>query len=107
MITVHEVAEHYGVSDAFMVRALAKIGLRQAKPETALPTPTVERFEAEFGNKIRAARPKPPPTFTAETDAAPTASRAVRKPTPHVMRVAHARVTGLYLPAVGAVSDTT
>lgn len=98
MMTVHEVAEHYGVSDAFMVRALAKIGFRHAKPETALPTPTVARFEAEFGNKIRAARPKPQPAFTAESDAAPTASRAVRKPTPHVMRVAHARVTGTRLP---------
>ena len=98
MMTAHEVAEHYGVSDAFMVRALAKIGFRHAKPETALPTPTVARFEAEFGNKIRAARPKPQPAFTAESDAAPTASRAVRKPTPHVMRVAHARVTGTRLP---------
>ncbi|MCX6401823.1 MAG: hypothetical protein NTX33_18070 [Propionibacteriales bacterium] len=94
MMTVHEVAERYGVSDAFMVRALDLIGFRDAEPGTALPEATVDRFEAVFGNKIRAARPAPDPEFRAESDAAPTAARAVRKPKPHVMRVAHAAVTG-------------
>ncbi len=90
-MSVHEVAEHYGVSDAFMVRALDKIGFRRAKSATPLPTATVTRSEATFGSKIRAAQPKPTPDFTAESDTAPTASRAICKPTtPHVMRISHA-----------------
>jgi hypothetical protein len=93
MMTVHEVAEHYGVSDGFMARALDHIGFRNAKPDTPLATPTITRFEAAWGEKIRAARPKPPSAFTAESDATPTASRAVRQPKPHVMRVAHSNVT--------------
>jgi hypothetical protein len=94
MKTVHEVAEHYGVSDAFMVRALERLGLTDATPETGLATAILTRFEAAFGAKIRANRPEPQPAFRAETDAAPTASRAVRQPKPHVMRVAHSAVTG-------------
>lgn len=94
MKTVREVAEHNVVSDAFMVRALDRIGFKNAKPETGLPTPTVTRFEATFGDKIRAARPKPPSAFTAESDATPTAARGIRQPKPHFMRVAHAVVTG-------------
>lgn len=77
-----------------MVRALDRIGFKNARPDAALPTPPLESFEAEFGEKIRASRPQPPPAFTAESDAAPPASRAVRRPQPHVMRVAHERVTG-------------
>lgn len=92
MMTVHEVAEHYGVSEAFMVCALDRVGFKNAKPGTAVPAPTITRFEAVFGDKIRAARPRPPAAFTAESDAEPTASRLVRKPKPHVMRVAHERV---------------
>lgn len=94
MMTVHEVAEHYGVSDAFMVRALGKIGFKSADPDTGVPTQTVARFEEAFGDRVREARPKPPPSFTAETDAVPTAACAARQPKPHVMRVAHASVTG-------------
>src|SRR5680860_1534359 len=94
MMTVHGVAERYGVSDAFMLRALDRIGFEDAGPSTGVPEPTVARFEATFGDKIRAARPKPAPTFAADSDAAPTAARAVRKPRRHVMRIAHAAVTG-------------
>lgn len=94
MMTVHEVAEHYGVSDAFMVRALERIGFKNADPDTGVPTQTVARFEAAFGDGVRAARPKPAPAFTAESETVPTAARAVRQPKPHVMRVAHASVTG-------------
>lgn len=94
MMTVHEVAERYGVSDEFMVLALDKIGFKNAKPDTALPTPTITRFEATYGQRIRSARPMVPAAFTAESDAAPVASRAVRKPKPDVMRVAHAKITG-------------
>jgi hypothetical protein len=93
MMTVHEVAEHYGVSDAFMVRALDRIGFKNAEPDTGLPTPTVTRFEAAFGDKIRAAQPKPPHPVTAESDTKPAAARSVRQPKPPVMRVAHAKVT--------------
>lgn len=94
MMTVHEVAEPYGVSDVFMFCALDGIGFTDAKPDTGVPVPTVAYFEATFGDKVRAARPKPPPAFTAESDTAPTTAHAVRKPKPHVMRVAHAAVTG-------------
>jgi hypothetical protein len=94
MMTVREVAQNYGVSDAFMIRALDRIGFANAKSDTGLPTPTVTRFEATFGEKIRAARPKPSSAFTAESDATPTAARRAQQPKPHVMRVAHAAVTG-------------
>lgn len=94
MLTVHEVAEHYGVSDGFMALALDKVGFKDAKPDTTLPVPTITRFEAEYGEKIRAKRPKAAAAFTAESDAAPVVSRAVRKPKPHIMRVAHDRITG-------------
>jgi hypothetical protein len=92
-MTVHEVAEHYGVSDAFMVRALDQMGFKNAQPDIALPAPTITRFESVWGERIRLKRPKAPAPFTAESDAAPTASRAVRRERPHVMRVAHVQVT--------------
>lgn len=90
MMTAHEVAERYDVSDAVIVRALGRIGFRVATPSSGVPDPTVALFEATFGDKIRALRPNPPPAFTADSDAAPTAARAVRMPTRHVMRIAHA-----------------
>jgi hypothetical protein len=62
--------------------------------ESLITTAATARFEAEFGQKIRANRPKPTPPFTAESDTRPTASRAVRQPKPPVMRVAHATITG-------------
>lgn len=94
MMTVHEVAEQYGVTDTFMVRVLDKIGFKNATPSTNLPTQTVEHFEAAYGDKVRAARPKPPPTLAPEFDATSTAAHAVHRPEPHIMRVAHAKVTG-------------
>lgn len=94
MMTVHEVAEHYGVSDGFMLRALARIGFANAKSDTGVPTQTVERFEAEFGDRVRAARPKPQSENVGKLDTLPTAGRAARQPKPHVMRVAHASITG-------------
>jgi hypothetical protein len=81
MMTVHEVGQHYGVTDGFMVRALDQIGFKNAKPNTALPTDTVTLFEAKFGEKIRAKRPRTP--------------AAARKPKPHVMRIAHSEVTAV------------
>ncbi|WP_395695571.1 hypothetical protein [Nocardioides sp.] len=93
MKTVHEVAERYGVTDAFMALALDKIGFSHARPDTPLSAATIHRFEAEWGDKIRAKRPAAQPGFTSETDIAPTAARAARQPKPHVMRVAHSKVT--------------
>ena len=86
MKTVHEIAEYYGVSDAFMALALKQIGFLNAKPDTPLATPTLTRFEKRWGDEIRAKRreqgqPETPPP-------------SPRKPKPHVMRVAHAKVGG-------------
>lgn len=94
MLTVRQVADRYGVSTAFMIQALAQIGFQAAGPETPLQTGIIARFDAEWGRKIRRKRPQPEPAFAAESDTTPTAARAVRKPKPHVMRVAHATVTG-------------
>lgn len=55
-MTVNEVAEHCGVSDGFMVRALDQIGFKDAKPDIALPTPAITRFESVWGERIRAKR---------------------------------------------------
>ena len=82
MLTMREVADRYGVSVGFMLRALARIRYRGAKPEQPLSAATVARFEKEWGTKIRAARPKPPPAFRGETDVAPSSARSARQPKP-------------------------
>jgi hypothetical protein len=94
MLTVRQAADRYGVSTAFMIQALARISFNATSPETPLSTGVIARFEAEFGKKIRAKRPRSQPAFTAESDTTPTAARAVRQRKPHVMRVAHAKITG-------------
>lgn len=91
MMTVQEVADRYGVSTDFMVRALARIGYAAAKPEQTLSASTVARFDKEWGDKIRATRPAPDPPFSGQTNTALAPS--VRQPKPHVMRMAHAKVT--------------
>lgn len=40
MLTVNEVGRHYGVRDAFIVRALDQIGFKNATPHTGPPTPS-------------------------------------------------------------------
>ena len=92
-MTVHEVAEQYGVSDAFMVRALDQMGIRNVKSDTNLSTPTITRFEDRFGENIRAVRPQPANALIVGSDSKPHPSRSDRQPKPHVMRIAHARVT--------------
>lgn len=94
MLTVHEVARQYGVSEAFMALALDKIGFKNAKPDSALSAATITRFEAVYGERVRKARLRASGAFMAESDAAPVAVLAVRTPKPHVMRVAHDRITG-------------
>lgn len=79
--TVRTVAEQYGVSTAFVIQALAKIGFKAATPDTELHAPTVHRFEKVYGDKIREARPGGPPPPR-------------RGPRPHVIRVAHERFDG-------------
>jgi hypothetical protein len=91
--TVREVADRYGVTTKFLTLALEKIGYHLAEPDQPLSAATVARFESAYGDKIRAARPAPEPEFTGETDVQP-ATRHTRQPKPHVMRVAHAKVTG-------------
>lgn len=93
MMTVREVADRYGVSLGFMVQALAEVDYHAAKPDSALPAATLARFDKEWGDKIRAAQPAPEPAFSGETDTEPTATRSVRQAKPHVMRIAHAKVT--------------
>lgn len=93
MMTVHGVAEQFGVSDAFMVRALEQIGFDNAKPNTGLPAPTILRFEARFGEGIRAARPQPADALIIGSDFKSASAVSIRKQIPHVMRVAHAKIT--------------
>lgn len=94
MVTVQQVAERYGVTVRFMVAALAKVGFRGASERTPLPTDVVNHFEAEWGAKIRRSRPRESEAFGGATDVKPTVSpNAYRKPKPHVMRIAHSKVT--------------
>lgn len=98
MLTVHQVAVKYGVSVAFMLLALEKIGFQATSGDTLLPLPVVNEFAAAFGTKIAIKRPRPPAEFKGVSDealpAAAVAARAVGRKPKHVMRVAHARVTG-------------
>lgn len=93
MHTVRQVADRYGVTTKFLTLALEKIGYRVADPNQPLPTAVAARFESAFGDKIRAARPVDEPDFAGETDVQPS-TRGTRQPKPHVMRVAHAKITG-------------
>jgi hypothetical protein len=83
MLTVNEVASRYGVSTAFLVQALGKIGAHQMEPDSPLSAATVARFEAAYGDRIRATRPTEPETV-----------RSRFQPPPPIMRVAHAKITG-------------
>lgn len=94
MLTAQVVAERYGVTIRFMILALDKIGCRRQTADSELSAATVARFESAFGEKIRAARPAPEPAFTAATDVDQPVARVTRQTKPHVMRVAHAKVTG-------------
>jgi hypothetical protein len=87
MMTVQQVAESYGVSTTFLVQALDQIGFANAKPDTALSTATITRFEAKFGAKIRAVKDK-----QARQEPDLRSQRLGRHSAPHVMRVAHAKV---------------
>jgi hypothetical protein len=90
MLTVHEVAQLHGVSDAFMVLALDKIGCKNTTSGTALSLHVIERFEAVYGERIRKARPR---------DTTPIGSLTRPEPKPHVMRIAHERITSGRNPA--------
>lgn len=91
MLTVSHVADRYGVTTTFMVRALDQIGCRNMRPDSALSAATIAQFESAFGEKIRTARPK------SSADAADhdLPLRTARPgPKPHVMRIAHEHHTG-------------
>ncbi len=85
MLTVADVANYYGASNAFVLRALGQIGVAAQRPESPVPDHAVNAFEKAFGAKIRAARP----TGVDTADVAP-----VWKPRPHLMRIARERYTG-------------
>lgn len=94
MVNVREVAAQYGVTPGFVILALEKIGCHVATPDSALSAAAVNRFEDSFGDKVRAARPTPPPALTNEDCDAPSvaAPRSARQLKLHVMRIAHDRV---------------
>lgn len=94
MLTVREVADRYQCSTKLVVGLLARIGFSNAAPETHLSAAIVYRFDQEWGDRIRAKRPEVESGFTGEMDTASASARTDRKPKPHVMRVAHARITG-------------
>lgn len=91
--TVREVADRYGVTTKFLTLALEKIGYHAAGPDHPLSAATIARFESAYGDKIRTMRPALELGFAGETDVQPVAG-PTRQPKPHVMRVAHAKVTG-------------
>lgn len=94
MLTVHEVAARYQCSTTLVVGLLAKIGFRNAKPDTRLSAVIVYRLDSEWGDKIRAKRPAAAPGFAGEADDASISARRDRQLKPHIMRIAHARITG-------------
>jgi hypothetical protein len=85
MLKVQSVADSYGVSTAFLVRALAQMGFKDAQADTLVPTVILTRFEARYGARIQAKRPPAPVTRRFSS------SNQVRPPA-QVMRVAHGRV---------------
>lgn len=94
MLTVRDVANKYGVTVKFLTLALEKIGYRAATPDSVLSAATVSRFDSEYGDKIRAMRPAADRAFQAESEVSPPRVTG-RQPRPHVMRVAHAKVTAV------------
>ena len=93
MPTVQEAAKRYGVTTAFMMRALAQLGYKGAQPEQPMSAAAIAQFDEKWGDKIRAARPALSTPTPDETRTAVARSRSVRRSAPHVMRIAHARVT--------------
>lgn len=86
MMKVQAVADSYGVSAAFMVRALAQVGFENAEADTLVPSVILTRFEAEFGAAIQAKKPAKPIENPFST------FRSERKPRAQVVRIAHDRV---------------
>jgi hypothetical protein len=93
MPTVQEAAKRYGVTTAFMVQALAQLGHKGDQPEQPISDAALAQFDEKWGEKIRAARPGPSTPTPDEPRTAVSKSRSVRRSAPHVMRIAHARVT--------------
>jgi hypothetical protein len=86
-MSLRQVADSYGVSTAFLVRALAQVGFDDAQADSPVPSVILRRFEAKFGAEIREAKAKQAP---ASRPSPFTTSHNRSKP--HVMRVAHAKV---------------
>jgi hypothetical protein len=92
VLTVKDLADHYGVSIAFAIRALAEIGVANARPDSALSNATINRFEARFGDRIRAKRLAPPPEPLTIAEMREKRRRE-EQARPHVIRVAYKHVT--------------
>jgi hypothetical protein len=87
VMSVRHVADTYGVSNAFLVRALTQLGLEGGQVESPGPSVILTRFEATFGPGIREAKAKQAPAQRPD----PFSTRQ-RQSKPHVMRIAHAKV---------------
>ena len=68
MLTVQQVADKYGVSVAFMLAALAKIGFHATGADTPLPPPIVNQFAVKWATKIHMNRPNQPTEFQGVSD---------------------------------------
>lgn len=97
MQTVQEVADRYLCHAGLVTGLLARMGHPNTTPRTPLPPSVLIEFDAQWGDKIRAARAslKSSSADAANPeDAAATASpnRDRSNPKPQVMRIAHERV---------------
>ena len=102
MQTVQEVADRYLCSVQLVKGLLEKMGYPSTTSRTSLTPDILAAFDAEWGDKIRAARAgsrpaeaaaEPPPAKTAEALIRERISERL-KPKTQVMRIAHAKVTG-------------
>lgn len=85
MLTVRNVATAYGTTAAFVVQAFGRLGFVGLTPESPVTDGAVNAFEKAYGAKARAARAEGAGTADAGSP---------RKPRRHVMRIAHAQITG-------------
>jgi hypothetical protein len=93
MLSVRDVANFYEVSPAFVVGGFRKIGVDVSGPEDLVMNSQVDKFEAEWGDKIRAKNPAAP--RRPKLASVPMADRrSPREPAQHVIRVAFSHVTG-------------
>lgn len=87
MMSLRQLADSYGVSTAFLLRALEEIDFRDAQVDTPVPSAVLQHFETKFGARIREAKAK----LTPASRPSPISTGHYRSK-PHVMRIAHSKV---------------